>query len=142
MNPDDKPPQFHFDTPPPFSYEEFKSRIMPMMLQSFDGSGGEYLRSLQGEQEEFLTCSLYVATVVKLQNPNTTPSEMLYAFSYGFVRYFIDQGMSPEAAREDLSKVPWDTLPGLGDYDRETANAVAMRAFADALAGQPQTPLH
>jgi hypothetical protein len=81
-------------------------------------------------------------TVVKVQNPEITQAGMLYAFSYGLVRHTIDQAQSPEEARKELSKVPWDALPGLDDYSRESANAIATRAFADAVAGHPQSPLH
>ena len=141
MNPDGTPPQFCFDTPPPFSYEEFKSRFFGKMLDVIEGPGGDYLKSLQGNEREFLERLFYLMTVVKIQQPDMSLSAMLYVINYGMVRYFLDQGQSPEAAREELSKVPWDFLPGMNDYDRETTNAIAMRAFADAVAGRPQSPL-
>lgn len=142
MTPDSKPPEFQFDSPPPFSYEDFKTRMFPQMLGSITGPGADYLKALGGAEEAFLTRLFYLMIVVKIQNPDMTTAGMLYALNYGMVRYFLDQGQSPESAREELSKVPWDTLPGLDDYDRESANAVATRAFADAVAGRPQAPLH
>jgi hypothetical protein len=58
------------------------------------------------------------------------------------IRHAIDEGQSPEETRVQLSQVPWDTLPGMDEYERETINAIAKRAFADAVAGRPQSPLH
>lgn len=142
MPPDADTPQFHFDAPPPFSFEEFETRIFPKFLDTLDGAGGEYLKSLQGEQRTFLTRLMYVMSVVKLQNPNMSGSEMLYAVNYGLVRHWLAEGHSAERVRGELAKVPWDTLPGIGDYDRETVNAISMRAFADAVVGRPQRPLH
>jgi hypothetical protein len=139
---DDGTPQFQFDAPPPFSFEEFQARILPHFLDTLDGAGGEYLKSLQGKEREFLTRFMYVMIVVKQQNPNMSESEMLYAVNYGLVRHWLGEGHSAEMVREELAKVPWDTLPGMDIYNRETINAVSMRAFADAVAGRPQSPLH
>ena len=138
----DRPPEFHFETPPPFSYEEFSTTYYPKMLAIFDGPGGDSLRQLQGNEAEFLRRLLYLMTVEKLQRPDLGLPEMLYSINYGLVRYFLDQGHSPDAAREELTRVPWDFLPGMSDYSRETANAIAVRAFGDAVEGRPRSPLH
>jgi hypothetical protein len=137
-----KPPEFRFDSPPPFTYEEFKTQHMGKVLSVLDGPGGDYLKTLQGPEMEFLTGLFYLLIVIKLQNPDVSKPELLYAVNYGMARHFLDNGLSPESARQQLSSVPWDTLPGLDAYDRESANAIAVRAVEDAVAGRPQAPLH
>jgi hypothetical protein len=142
MPPNAETPQFQFDGPPPFSFEEFEARIFPRFLDALDGPGGEYLKTLEGDQRDFLTRFMYVMVVVKQQNPDMGQSEMLYAVTYGLVRHWLGIGRSADMVCEELAQVPWDTLPGMNDYDRETVNAVSSRAFADAVAGRPQMPLH
>lgn len=142
MLPNEKPPDFHFDTPPPFSYEDFKTGMFPQLLGSLEGPGADFLKNLGKEEGEFLTRLFYLMIVIKIQQPDVSKAAMLYSLNYGMARHFIDQGLSSEGAFLELSKVPWDTLPGLDDYDRESANAVASRAVADAVAGRPQAPIH
>src|SRR4051794_39735650 len=108
----DETPGFQFDETPPFSYESFKEKFFGVFLPSLEGEGGRFLRDQQGDAREGLARLMYVMTVNKLQHPDMTLPQMLYAVNYGLARHAIDAGQAPEAVLAELSRVPWDTLPG------------------------------
>lgn len=139
MTPNDSP-QFQFDSPPPFTYQEFKALHFPRVLGVMQGPGADYLRSHEGPEAEFLCRLFYLVIVSKMQNPEIGMAQLSYAVSYGLASNALAQGQSPESVKADLSTVPWDTLPGMDDYDRETANAIASRAVTDALEGKLRSP--